>query len=39
MIVYRRCPKTGFVETINTDGGYKPVGWSASYNTAVKKKK
>jgi len=27
MLVYRKNPKTGFRETINTDGNYKPKGW------------
>lgn len=27
MLVYRKNPKTGFKETINTDGKYIPKGW------------
>lgn len=38
MKVYRKCPRTGFMESINTDGNYKPKGWSTSEEAAKKKK-
>jgi hypothetical protein len=38
MLVYRKNPRTGFLETINTDRGYKPKGWSASKEAALKRK-
>lgn len=39
MLVYRKDPKTGFIESINTVGNYKPVGWSTTKSAALKKKK
>lgn len=38
MKVYRKNSKTGFIETINTDGSYKPKGWSTSLDVAKKRK-
>lgn len=38
MKVYRKCPKTSFMETINTDGSYKPKGWGLTREAANKKK-
>lgn len=38
MKVYRKCPRTGFMETMNTQGNYKPVGWSTTREAAAKKK-
>ena len=38
MLVYRKNPKTGFLETLNTDGSYSPKGWSKSKEAALKKK-
>ena len=31
MTVERVCPRTGFKETINTDGNYCPKGWRPKY--------
>ena len=38
MKVYRKCSRTGFIETINTDGNYRPKGWSLTREAANKKK-
>ena len=38
MKVYRKCPRTGFIETINTDGSYRPKGWSLTREAANKRK-
>jgi hypothetical protein len=37
MKVYRKT-KAGFIEELNTSGGYKPKGWSTSREAASKKK-
>lgn len=33
MLVYRKNPKTGFTEVINTDGNYKPKSWKVLHKT------
>jgi len=38
MKVYRKNPKTGFIESINTDGSYKPKGWSTTKAAAERRK-
>jgi hypothetical protein len=37
MKLYRKCPRTGFIETLNTDGSFRPKGWSTSREAAMKK--
>jgi len=37
MKVYRKT-KSGFIEELYTQGGYKPKGWSTTYAAAAKKK-
>lgn len=37
MKVYRKT-KSGFIECINTQGSFKPKGWSTSIGGAMKKK-
>lgn len=37
MKLYKKCKRTGFVETINTDGEYRPKGWSLTKQAAQKK--
>ena len=36
MIVYKQ-NRSGFIEELNTDGSYKPVGWSATRAAAKRK--
>jgi hypothetical protein len=36
MKVYRKT-KSGFIEELNTDGNYKPKGWSTSREAAAKR--
>jgi len=36
MTIYR-CNKEGYIETINTDGNYKPKGWSDTKEKAIKR--
>ena len=38
MRVYRRNPRTGFIEQINTDGSFVPKGWSTTKSAANKRK-
>lgn len=38
MTLYRKDPKTGFIETLNTDGSYRPKGWSLNKESAKRKK-
>ena len=38
MTVYKKNPKTGFIMEINTDGSYRPKGWSLTRAAANKKK-
>lgn len=38
MKVYRKNKKTGFVETLETVGNYKPKGWTTYYTTAQRQK-
>jgi len=37
MKVFRKCKRTGFLETLITDGSYKPKGWSTTVKAAMKK--
>lgn len=37
MRLYRKNPKTGFIETLNTDGSYRPKGWSLTKESANRK--
>lgn len=37
MTVYRKNTKTGFMMSINTDGKYRPKGWSLTYEAAQRR--
>ena len=37
MLVYKKT-KSGYIETINTDGSYVPKGWSRTRQAAEKKR-
>lgn len=39
MKLYRRCPRTGFIETIHTEGNYRPKGWSLTPEAAKRRAK
>jgi len=38
MKLYRKDNRTGFIEEINTDGTYHPLGWSTSKRSAKRNK-
>jgi hypothetical protein len=38
MKLFRKCKRTGFVESIITDGSYRPKGWSLTKESAKRKK-
>jgi hypothetical protein len=38
MKIYKKCKRTGFIEEINTDGKYKPKGWSKTREQAERKR-
>lgn len=38
MKAYKKCPKTGFIMEINTDGNYLCKGWSRTKKLASRRK-